>query len=497
MCHGRSSKRPQGAQSRHLCRTFAQFDLFHYAHIHLLVEVVEAAHRHDGDDRQQARVDKYQLPQPFNRPGGLHHVRHIADLGEHDPREEARQRLRDLPEEGKAGVDRSLGAHAGAPLAVFHGIGHQRPVQAVHERGTEERQAGERHKAHRAAAEEVVKQIARHPNHQPADVDLFLAEAPHRAGHHKDADKNTAHAEEAHIRQQDRVVQHVLRVVDLNGELNVKGAQRAQVSDAQDKQRTVPGDGAKRLQQPRFLRRVSRLRLDVTLGNALIAPPHKEQPEQREEGGGKDVAKLVVTLNQVHHRDKAHRTEQQAERGAALTPGRQRGALVRVFGDGGHHRAVRAVHHAEEQAVQHEQHRRHHRFTGDFKRCADEVGNRQQRYREGCIQHERAEFPFRADLAPGIEHDPGAHIGEGGKKLRNQEDNPAVGARQPQHVGVELQQIQRADIKQDVRAEIAHPVGEFFFKRQAQGCRIRSMLTHYCSPSARRFPRGRALSDMT
>ena len=177
----------------------------------------------------------------------MHYVGHIADLREHDPREEARQRLRYLAEEGKAGIDRSLRAHAGAPLAVLHGVGDQRPVQAVHKRGTEEREAGERHKAHRAAAEEVVEQIARHPNHQPADVDLFLTEAPHRAGHHKDADKNTAHAEEAHIRQQNRVVQHVLRVVDLDGELDVKGTQRAQVCNAQDKQRTVPGDGAKRL----------------------------------------------------------------------------------------------------------------------------------------------------------------------------------------------------------------------------------------------------------
>ena len=47
-------------------------------------------------------------------------------------------------------------------------------------------------------------------------------------------------------------MQHVLRVVDLNGEFDVKGAQRAQVRDAQDKQRAVSGDGAKRLQQPRF-----------------------------------------------------------------------------------------------------------------------------------------------------------------------------------------------------------------------------------------------------
>ncbi|KAI3490447.1 hypothetical protein L1887_45279 [Cichorium endivia] len=439
-----------GALSRHLGRTFAQFDLFNNAHIHLLVEVIEAAHRHDGYNRQQAWIYKYQLPQPFNRSGGLHHVGHIADLGEHDPREEARQRLGYLPEEGKAGINRPLGAHAGAPLAVFHGIGYQRPVQAVHKRGAKERQAGERHKAHRSAAEEIVEQVARHPDRQPADVDLFLAEAPHRAGHHKDADKNTAHAEEAHVRQQNRVVQHVLRVVDLDGKLDVKGTQRAQVGDAQDKQRTVPGDGAKRLQQPRLLRRICRLRLDVTFGHALIAPPHKEQAEQREEGRGKDIAKLVVALDQVHHRHKAHGTEQQAQRSAALAPGGQRGALVRIFGNSRYHRAVGAVHHAEEQAVQHKQHRRHHRFTGHLKRRADEVGNRQEGHRKRGIQHERAEFSFRADLAPGVEHDPGAHIGEGGKKLRNQEDDPAVGARQPQHVGVKLQQIKRADIQQDV-----------------------------------------------
>src|SRR5690606_1357321 len=113
----------------------------------------------------------------------------------------------------------------------------------------------------------------------------------------------------------------------LDGEFDVKGTQRAEVGDAQDKQRTVSGNGAKRLQQPRFLRRMSRLRLDVTLGHALVAPPHKEQPEQREKRGGKDIAKLIVALNQVHYRDKTDGTEQQAKRGAALTPGGQRGAL--------------------------------------------------------------------------------------------------------------------------------------------------------------------------
>ncbi len=41
----------------------------------------------------------------------------------------------------------------------------------------------------------------------------------------------------------------------------------------------------------------------------------------------KIYAKLIVTLNQVHYRDKTDGTvvtEQQAKRGAALTPGGQR-----------------------------------------------------------------------------------------------------------------------------------------------------------------------------
>ncbi|MNE47354.1 hypothetical protein D3C80_1417570 [compost metagenome] len=121
--------------------------------------------------------------------------------------------------------------------------------------------------------------------------------------------------------------------------------------------------------------RVRRLCLHVAFFHAAIAPPHKEQPEQREEGRGKDIPELVVPIDQVHHRNKPHGTEQQTQRRAALSPCSKRGALVRVFGDRGHHGAVGTVHHAEEQAIQHEQHRGHHRLAGHLKRRTDKVGD--------------------------------------------------------------------------------------------------------------------------
>lgn len=49
------------------------------------------------------------------------------------------------------------------------------------------------------------------------------------------------------------------------------------------------------------------------------------------------------------------------------------------FSNSGDHRAIRrAVHHAEKQSAKHKQDGGHHRFTGDIKRCADKVGDRQQ-----------------------------------------------------------------------------------------------------------------------
>src|SRR5699024_6325725 len=109
--------------------------------------------------------------------------------------EETCQRLRYFAKEGEAGVDRTFRTHTGAPLAVLDGVGNQRPVQAVNKRRAEECQAGERHKADRAAAEEIVEQIAQHPNQQAADIDLLLTKTSDCARHQEHADENTAHAE--------------------------------------------------------------------------------------------------------------------------------------------------------------------------------------------------------------------------------------------------------------------------------------------------------------
>ena len=53
------------------------------------------------------------------------------------------------------------------------------------------------------------------------------------------------------------------------------------------------------------------------------------------------------------------------------------------------------------------------------------------------------------------------------KEFRDQKDNAAIGAGQPQNVGIKLQKIKRTDIQQDVRGQVANTVREFLFKGQA------------------------------
>ncbi|CCJ90549.1 hypothetical protein BN132_2477 [Cronobacter turicensis 564] len=216
------------------------------------------------------------------------------------------------------------------------------------------------------------------------------------------------------------------------------------------------------------MRRAGGRGFHIPLARARVAPPHKEQAEERKQRGGEDITQLRITVDEIHHRHKPDGTEQQPERRAALTPRGKRGALVRVFRNSRHHRAIRAVHHAKEQPVEHEQHRRHHGFTGYLKRRADEIRDSEQGYRKRGVQHKGPELALWPDPAARIEHNAGAHIGKRRKELGNQEDNAAISAWQPQHIGIELQQIQRADIQQDIGAQIAHSVGEFFFKRQTQ-----------------------------
>ena len=163
----------------------------------------------------------------------------VANLGQHDAGQETGERGGDFAREGIAGIHRPFGANAGFPLAVIDGIRHQRPVQAINKRRAEEGHAGKKHEQQGAGPPEEIQHVAHRPQRQPAQIDRFLAKALYRAGHQKHANQNAAHAEKAHPRQQMKIVQHVLGVIDLNRQLDVKRGESAQVGDAQHQQRRI------------------------------------------------------------------------------------------------------------------------------------------------------------------------------------------------------------------------------------------------------------------
>ena len=85
-----------------------------------------------------------------------------------------------------------------------------------------------------------------------------------------------------------QIVQHVLGVIDLNRQLDVKRGEGTQVGDAQHQQRRIAENRAERFQNAGLM--VIGRKLDVALFHPAVAPPHAEQSPGDEHQRGHQIA---------------------------------------------------------------------------------------------------------------------------------------------------------------------------------------------------------------
>ncbi len=138
----------------------------------------------------------------------------------------------------------------------------------------------------------------------------------------------------------------------------------------------------------------------IALAHTAIAEEHADKPDEGENQRCRQVAQRRTRGKERLDRHKANGTEQQPERRAALTPRGEMRALLRVFSDGGHHRAIGTVHQAVKQAEQHKQHRGERGFHRKRQIVCHKLRRRHQRHREGGEKNKRPEFAAWARRAP-------------------------------------------------------------------------------------------------
>lgn len=125
------------------------------------------------------------------------------------------------------------------------------------------------------------------------------------------------------------IVQHVLSVINLNGQLDIKGGQRAQIGNAEHQQRRITKNRAEGLQYAGFMR--VRYGFDIPFFHPAKAPPHAEQPADRKNDCCNQITQRRGTGKQRLNGHKTYGTKKKANGSAALSPCGELGPLMRIL----------------------------------------------------------------------------------------------------------------------------------------------------------------------